>query len=87
MSRVYRFHGPAYLPVLADSKLLRKRKKGTVTPFYLVAADTYSITDKDGTRPIEAYQCVPGQRSLTLTKRESELIALSNAGVQPPVVL
>jgi len=87
MSRVYRFHGPAYLPVLADSKLLRKRKKGTVTPFYLVAADTYSITDKDGTRPIEAYQCVPGQRSLTLTKRESDLIALSNAGVQPPVVL
>lgn len=87
MSIVFRFHGPAHLPVLADPKLLRKRKKRPVTPFYLVAADAYSITDKNGTRPIEAYQSVPGQRSVTLTKRESDLIALSNPGVPPPVAL
>ena len=81
MSRVYRFHGPAYLPLLADPKLLRKRKKGPVTPFDLVAADAYSITDKSGTRPIEAYLCVRGQTIGHVdTKRESDLIALSNPG-------
>lgn len=87
MSRVYRFDGPADLPAHAEPQLLRKRKKGAVAPFYLVAADAYTITDNNGTRPIETYQVVPGQRSVTLTKRESDLIVLSNPGVPPPKAL
>lgn len=87
MSRVYRFHGPAKLPAPAKPELLRKRKKGSLTPLYLIAADAYTITDKNGTRPIEAYQFVPGQRSVTLTRRESDLIALSNPGTPPPAAL
>jgi len=53
----------------------------------LMAADSYTITDKYGTRPIEEYQYVPRQQSITLTRRESDLIALSNPGVQPPIAL
>ncbi|MBP8162866.1 MAG: hypothetical protein KAX89_04750, partial [Propionivibrio sp.] len=84
---MYRFDGPADLPAHAEPQLLRKRKKGAVAPFYLVAADAYTITDNNGTRPIETYQVVPGQRSVTLTKRESDLIVLSNPGVPPPKAL
>ena len=87
MSRVYRFHGPAELPAPAKPELLRKRKKGVLRPLYLIAADAHTITDKNGTRPIEEYQFVPGPRSVTLTRRESDLIALSNPGAQPPVAL
>jgi hypothetical protein len=53
----------------------------------LIAADAHTITDNNGTRAIEEYQFVPGPRSVTLTKRESDLIALSNPGVQPPAAL
>lgn len=87
MSRVYRFHGPADLAAPAKPELLRKRKKRVVKPLYLIAADAHTITDKDGTRPIEEYQFVPGQRSVTLTRCESDLIALSNPGAQPPEAL
>jgi hypothetical protein len=87
MSKVYRFHRPADLPVTAKPELLRKRKKGAVIPLFLIAADGYTITDLNGTRPIEAYQFILGQRSVTLTRRESDLIALSNPGAQPPVAL
>jgi len=87
MSRVYRFHGPDDLPDTAKLTLLRKRKKVVVAPLYLIAADAYTITDKNGTRPIEAYQFVSGHRSITLTRRESDLIALSNPGVPPPEAL
>lgn len=87
MSRVYRFHGPAYLPAPADPVLLRKRKKRLVNPVHPIAADAFTITDESGTRPIEAYQVLPGRRFVTLTKRESDLIALSNPGVEPPAVL
>jgi len=87
MSRVYRFHGPADISAPTEPVLLWKRKKGAVAPMYLIAADAYTITDKSGTRPIETYQFVPGQRSVTLTKRESDLIALSNPGAPPPVAL
>ena len=87
MSKVYRFHGPVDLPVAAKPELLRKRKKRAVIPMYLLAADAYTITDMNGTRPIEAYQFIPGQRSVTLTRRESDLIALSNPGARPPVAV
>lgn len=87
MSRVYRFHGPTDLPVPAKNELLRKRKKGARRPLNLMAADAYTMTDKNGTRPIEEYQTILGQQSITLTRRESDLIALSNPGMQPPVAL
>lgn len=87
MSRVYRFHGPADLPAPVKPELLRKRKKGVGRPLCLMAADAHTITDKNGTRAIEEYQFVPGPRSVTLTRRESDLIALSNPGVRPPVAL
>jgi hypothetical protein len=87
MSRVYRFHGPADLPAPSKPELLRKRKKVGGMPLYLIAADSHTITDKNGTRPIEEYQFVPGPRSVTLTRRESDLIALSNPGAQPPEAL
>lgn len=87
MSRVYRFHGPADFPASTEPKLLRKRKKSAVSPLNLIAADAYTITDKNGTRPIEAYQFLSGQRTVTLTRRESDLIALSNPGLPPPVAL
>lgn len=87
MSRVFRFHGPADLPGTAKPTLLRKRKKGAVSLLNLIAADAYTITDKNGTRPIEAYQFIAGQRTVTLTRRESDLIALSNPGLQAPMAL
>ena len=87
MSRVYRFQGPADFSAPTKPKLLRKRKKGIARPLCLIAADDHTITDKNGTRPIEEYQFVPGPRSVTLTRRESDLIALSNPGAQPPAVL
>jgi hypothetical protein len=87
MSKVYRFDGPARLLVNAEPVLLRKRKKRPLTPFWLVAADACSITDKDGTRPIETYRCLSGQRAVTLTRQESDSIALSNPGMQPPMAL
>lgn len=87
MSRVYRFHGPSSHPEKSEPVLLRKRKKGALTPSYLIAVDTHTITDKSGTRPIETYQAVPGQRTVTLTRCESDLIALSNPGLRPPVAL
>ena len=87
MSRVYRFHGPADHSDPTKPKLLRKRKKGVVRSLYLIAADAHTITDMNGTRPIEEYQFVPGPRSVTLTRRESDLIALSNPGAKPPEAL
>lgn len=87
MSRVYRFHGPANDLDQAELELLRKRKKSTFSPLYLIGADACTITDRQGTRPIEAYQPMRGQRSVTLTRRESDLIALSNPGIRPPMAL
>lgn len=87
MSRVYRFHRPADLLAPTKPELLRKRKKGGVRPLNLIASDAHTITDKYGTRPIEEYQFVTGPQSVTLTRRESDLIALSNPGAQPPEAL
>lgn len=87
MSKVYRFHGPADHPFQNKLELLRKRKKETPKKLYLIGADVDTFTDKNGTRPITDYQLIPGMRSVTLTKRESDLIALSNPGLQSPVAL
>ncbi|MDD2976105.1 hypothetical protein [Aquabacterium sp.] len=87
MSRVYRFHGPADLLDQTKKELLRKRKKGIRRPLYLIAADACTITDKAGTRPIEEYQSAPRFQAVTLTRRESDLIALSNPGALPPAAM
>jgi hypothetical protein len=87
MSKVYRFHGPADHPIHDKLELLRKRKKETPKKLYLIGADDDTFTDKNGTRPITDYQLVPGMQSVTLTKRESDLIALTNPGSQSPVAL
>ena len=87
MSKVYRFHGPADHPIQDKPELLRKRKKGTPKKLHLIGVDDGTFTDTNGMRPIADYQLAPGMRSITLTKRESDLIALSNPGIQSPVAL
>ncbi|UCM46564.1 MULTISPECIES: hypothetical protein [Aeromonas] len=87
MSKVYRFHGPADLPTQGDPVLLRKRKKRIRNPIRLIAADLFSITDENGTRPLNTYKSDFGCLAVTLTKRESDLVALSNPGVKAPVAL
>ena len=87
MSRVYRFHGPVNNVDQNSIVLLRKRKKSTEAPLYLIASDNFTITDNNGTRPIETYKAVSGYRVVTLTRCESDRIALSNPGIRPPVAL
>ncbi|CAM3018862.1 hypothetical protein SPZE110945_01150 [Sphingomonas zeae] len=67
--------------------LLRKRKKGSSAGFHLIAADEETITDLNGTRAIETFEELPKIPTLTLTRRESDLIALANPGSRPPAVL
>ncbi|WP_458425110.1 hypothetical protein [Methylorubrum extorquens] len=49
-----------------------------------MAADKNSITDADGTRPIETFQNLSGRATFTLTRREADLVALANPGIRPP---
>lgn len=88
VSRTYRFHGPGKDAHEAGPFLLRKRKPLRARAFHYVAADEFSITDAAGTRPIECYRELSSARAtLTLTRVESDLIAMANPGVRPPAVL
>jgi hypothetical protein len=87
MSKVYRFHGPPSLHLGAETSLLRKRKRGQADETFLIASDFSSITDATGTRLIETYREDLIRRPVTLTRREADLIALANPGVQAPVAL
>ncbi|MFN3725265.1 MAG: hypothetical protein ACK4SZ_03055 [Allosphingosinicella sp.] len=87
MSRVYRFHGPAALVASDRPVLLLKRRKRAVERLHPVGADRTTVTDRDGTRPIEAYLAPTGGRAVTLTRRESDLIALTNPGIAAPQAL
>lgn len=87
VAKVYRYHGPPQDNGLSENFLLRKRKTRAASPAYLIAADETSITDANGTRNIESFQDMPDQPFVTLTKRESDNIALANPGVRPPAVL
>jgi hypothetical protein len=87
MSRVYRFHGPADLPATVAPMLLRKRRKRTPEPLHLIGVDTSTVTDRNCTLPIEAYVAPAGQLPVTLTRRESDLIALANPGIPAPEAL
>ncbi|MBK8198482.1 MAG: hypothetical protein IPK75_08925 [Acidobacteria bacterium] len=87
MSRVYRFHGPVQDRVSPGLTLLRKRKHRETTQHHLIAADETTITDANGTRPIEAFRDMPERSYVTLTRREADNMALANPGVRPPAVL
>ena len=87
MDKVYRFHGPTPDAEWSVPLLLSKRKREQVKAFYFVAADECMITDINGTRPIETFQQHPSCRAVTLTRRESDLIALANPGLRPPAAL
>ncbi|NVJ04574.1 hypothetical protein HUW63_04855 [Myxococcus sp. AM001] len=89
MTKVYRFHGPTELPLEAEAGpiLLRKRKRVWTGDSTLVAADVSSITDAAGTRPIETFGETISSYIVTLTRREADLIALANPGVEPPSAL
>ena len=87
MSRVYRFHGPADFPATASPILLGKRRKRTPEPLHLMGVDASTVTDRNGTRPIEAYAAPAGRLPVTLTRRESDLIALANPGTAAPEAL
>lgn len=87
MGKVYRFHMPtAVVPRFAPT-LLRKRRLRPAEDAALIGSDASSLTDACGTRPIETYQDDRPQGAVTLTRREADLIALANPGVQPPTAL
>lgn len=87
MSKVYRYHCPTDLQLDSRPTLLRKRRRARDVEMSLVAADVASITDAKGARPIDAFQCSRSGRAWTLTRREADLIALANPGLEPPAVL
>ena len=87
MSEVFRFHAPTDLPCSSAPTLLRKRKRYEPQEHELVAADFSTITVAAGTRAIETYQALPRRRSVTLTRREADLIAVSNPGSRAPAPL
>jgi hypothetical protein len=87
MSSVFRFQCPTAIAPGNTEKLLRKRKRREVIDLIPIAADSSSITDTNGTWPIEAYRNFAAGRRVTLTRIEADLIAIANPGVRPPAVL
>lgn len=87
MSDVFRFHRPTGTKAKGVVKLLKKRKPQPQKDPIPIAADTTSITDEAGTRPIQCYDDQREARYITLTRKESDLIALANPGKRPPAVL
>jgi hypothetical protein len=87
MSKVYRFHGPTELLLDAGPTLLRKRKRFRTGDIALIASDVSSITDARGTRPIDTYGETVSGCAFTLTRREADLIALANPGLEAPTAL
>lgn len=87
MSKVYRFEQPADFSLPFSIELLQKRKKFIRKDFYFLASDGEKITDGASTRSIQNYKKKSNHLSVTLTKMESDLIALSNPGMQPPIAL
>lgn len=86
MSCVYRYHGPADHDGPGLPIRLRKRRARPITPLHPIGADERSVTDTQGTRPIESFS-ETGARLVTLTRRESDLIALAAPGLSPPEAL
>lgn len=87
MSRVFRFHLPTAVAPDASTKVLRKRKSLEDAAPIMIAADSSSITDGNGTRSIYAFRNLPIGNHVTLTRREADHIALANPGTRPPDAL
>ncbi len=87
MNKVYRFHCAAEIDVRPTPLLLSKRKRRDAKALHFVAADELTITDTNGTRPIEAFEELSTCRAATLTRREADLISLANPGLRPPLAL
>ena len=87
MNRVYLFHAPAKDNGEGAPFLLRKRKPKQVRQYYYLAADELTITDKTGKSSIESFHCPQSHTAITLTRREADLVALSNPGACPPTAL
>lgn len=87
MSRAFRFHSPTQIPMVGAGKVLRKRKPRSFPARFPLAADTSTIAFADAVRPLAAYGDLAEGESVTLTRREADLIALANPGKRPPVAL
>lgn len=87
MSDTFRFNSPITVRAQPSTKILRKRKAHFKPDLLPIAADRTSITDERGTRSIYTYKYRPDACYVTLTRQESDLIALANPGTQPPLVL
>lgn len=87
MSKSFRFHNAPGAVAVARPRRLQKKKPRFRAPRILLSSDTHSITDVQGTWPIELYRERISGRATTLTRREADLIVLSNPGVERPHVL
>lgn len=87
MSRVFRFHAPPAFAPQSDLTILKKRSSRDIPDAVPIAADLNSITDADGTRPVDEYISPSVGQSVTLTRREADLVAVANPGLRPPVAL
>ncbi len=87
MSRVFRFHAPSDIASSDAIRPLLKYKSKSAAQPKLIAADSTSLVDAQGPRPIESYSDLDGESFLTLTCKEADLIALSNPGIRPPQAL
>ena len=87
MSSTFRFHSPLDDRITQVVKLLRRRRSHPKFDLLPIAADKTSITDESGTRSINTYEDCTYESYMTLTRQESDLIAVANPGTKPPLVL
>lgn len=87
MSNAFRFNLPASVKPSTKTTLLKKQKPHPKPGMVPIGSDASSITDDIGTRSIYAYEDHSENRFVTLTRKESDLIALANPGKRPPQVL
>jgi hypothetical protein len=66
--------------------LFKKNKCENRVSNLLIGADKETISDDIGTRSIFQFSELDAVKAITLTRRESDLIALANPGHQPPKV-
>lgn len=87
MINVCRFN--EHIPFVIRKKRFRFKKKSRYAQknFTFLGVDPVSITDGNGTYPVENYTAGKNEFIFTLTQRESDLIAIKNPGIKPPLVL
>ncbi len=83
----FRFDLPTSLKMSGRARRLKKRALRAASDFTPVSADSNFITISGGRFPIDAYPEFAEAGSITLTRREADLIALSNPGTRPPEAL